>query len=322
MATRTVELLIRILADEGQLRAALGGSTRQLGALGTAGTAATGRIDQGMARAALGTQSLAGQLQRAQRLLVGFFGFQIAGQSLAGITRLAEEYTNVNARLKLVTGGQEEFNAVQGELFAIAQRSRGALAETVDLYARLARSTKDLDDVAPSDLLRVTEAINQALIVSGGSADSAKAAIIQLGQGLASGQLAGEELRSVLEQAPRLAEAIATGLGIGIGQLREFAAEGKITTEEIIRAILSQSSTLQAEFDQMPTTVGQALTKIKNGWLDYIGQADQANGATRRLAGALGALGDNLGEVANAAVTVGGIVATVYAVRLAQSIRL
>lgn len=279
------------------------------------------RTKAATAAAAGNFKRLEGAARNVRNAIVGIFGVQLSAQGVASIARLADEYTSVNARLKLVTASQEEFNAVSGELFEIAQRTRGALGETVDLYTRLARSTRDLDGVAPRDLLRVTEAINQALIVSGASGEGARAAITQLGQGLASGTLRGEELNSVLEQTPRLAEAIAAGLDIPFGKLRELAAEGKITSAEIIRALLDQADTLEAEFARMPTTIDQALTKVKNGWLAYIGQTDQAFSATQRVSGAFGALGDNLGAVADSAVRIGLIVATVYGVRVVQAVQ-
>src|SRR5690606_24739899 len=126
----------------------------------------------------------------------------------------------------------------------------------------------------------------------------------------ASGALRGEELNSVLEQTPRLAEAIAAGMGIPFGQLRALAAEGRITADAIIRALIDQSDVLQGEFDRMPTTIGQALTKIENGWLRYIGQTNEAVGASENIADALGAVGDHLEEIADTTVRVGGVVAT------------
>src|SRR5690606_18736649 len=124
-------------------------------------------------------------------------------------------------RLSLVTSGTEQLVRVQNELFAVAQSTRAPLVDTVDLYGRMARATQELG-VSEGQLLTVTNAINQAIVISGASASSAQAALIQLGQGFAAGALRGEELNSVLEQTPRIAQAIADGMRVSVGELRRL----------------------------------------------------------------------------------------------------
>ena len=199
------------------------------------------------------------------------------------VIQMADTYKLMEWRLRLVTTSTQNLVSVQKELFSIAQESRVSLESTVDLYSRLARSTRTLG-VGQKDLLAVTESINKSFIISGASAESANAAIIQLGQAFASGTLRGDELNSVMEQSPRLAEAIAAGMGKTVGQLRALGAEGKITAEAVFNALKSQGSAIESEFNKMPKTVGQALVQIENSLVDLVGSADKAVNGTGGLA--------------------------------------
>ncbi len=199
---------------------------------------------------------------------------------------LADQAKTLEARLTLATGSAQEFATANAKLYDLAQRTRTDLGQVVDLYARFANSTKNLG-VSQGELLRVTETVSKAIKISGGSAESANAAIIQLGQGLAAGTLRGEELNSVLEQSPRLAQAIAKGLGVTVGELKKLGGEGKISSEALLNALKSQASTIDAEFKKLPHTVDGAMTVIGNALVKAAGEFDKATGASDAFAKAL-----------------------------------
>lgn len=201
------------------------------------------------------------------------------GVAIKESIKMADTFKLMEGRLSLVTNGYQELTSAQQSLFAISQNTRQSLESTTDLYTRIARSTKELGK-SQSEMLTVTEAINKSFIISGSSAQSANAAIIQLGQGFASGRLNGDELRSVLENAPRLAEAIAKGMKVTVGQLREMGAEGKLTSEEVFKAIQSQSEVINKEFSKIQMTVGQSVLTVKNSIMQLVGEFDKATGAS------------------------------------------
>jgi lambda family phage tail tape measure protein len=240
----------------------------------------------------------------AARSLSGTLGTVISALSVAKVVQYADAYQQVNARLRLVTDGQAAYNRVQAELVQQANLTRSSLAGTLDLYARIARSTKSLA-ASDGDRLRVTETINKALIVSGASGASAQAALIQLGQGLASGTLRGEELNSVLEQAPRLAEAIAAGIGKSVGELRKFAAEGKLTSSVVFEALKSQGDAIDREFSRIPVTIGQALQVAENNLQQFIGGTSEASGAGLALGRVIVGLSQNIDLITAAAAGLG-----------------
>lgn len=214
----------------------------------------------------------------------------LAGLSVAALGRefiqAADAMTSLNARLALVTASYADFQRAQRQVIAVAQQTRTGLGQTADLFTSLSRSTEALG-VSQADVLNVTRTINQALVVSGANAESAAAALVQLGQGFASGTLRGEELNSVLEQAPRLARAIADGMGVTVGQLRELGKAGKLTAEQVFQAIQKGGKAINDEFGRMPLTVGQAMTQSSNAVQILAGAMDGATGSTTALAGAI-----------------------------------
>lgn len=197
----------------------------------------------------------------------------VGSSAIRQIAGSADAYAQMSGQLRLVEGSADAAAERYQELLEVAQDTRSALEPTVDLYARLRRSTDGLG-LSSQDMLRITGAINNSFIVSGASADEASNAIRQLSQGLAAGALRGDEFNSVAENSPRLARAIAESLGITVGELREFAAEGGVTGEVIANSLLSRFEELRKEADLMPRTIGQAAQAIRNELQDAFGRTD------------------------------------------------
>ena len=222
------------------------------------------------------------------------------GLGVRELVATADQYQNLQARLRLAVRSQEEFNRADAELFQIAQRNRAPLAETVTLYARLAPSLQALGR-SQSDLLAATDAIGQAVALSGASSEAASGALLQLGQAFASGQLRGEEFNSVIEQTPRLAQAIADGMGVPLGSLRALAKEGQITAQAVLDALLDQRGRLAREYGSLPDTVAGALTRLKNAFLQAFGARESTSALTAGLAGALQAVARHIEGLINLA---------------------
>lgn len=260
-------------------------------------------------------------VQRSASLLVKgfalFLGAQVTGvisSQARQLLRLADAYNATNARLRLATRSMQEFGTAQRELFDIAQRTRSAVNDTVNLYARMADSVRVLGGTQ-RETLGLTESVNQAIQLSGASTSSAAAAVQQLGQALASGVLRGDEFNSVMENAPRLARALADGLGVPLGALRALAEEGELTAERIVGALLSQREKLAAEYAQLPQSVGGAFQQIENAFARFVGQTDQATGATQTLAAGLIAVANNFNAIAEAILRAAGVIAAALLAR-------
>ena len=229
----------------------------------------------------------------AGRVAVVLAGLYVGAQAVQGIVRYADAWRLTENRLKVVTTSGQELTAVQTRLLDLAARSYSGFQPTVELYSRLSRSTEELN-ISQSRLLGITRAVNQAILVGGSTAAEAGAGVIQFSQALASSRLSGDELRSVLEQMPRLARALAEGLGVGIGELRRLGEEGELTTERVIRALEESAPGIAREFEQLTPTVGAAFTVLGDSALAYVGRLDDALGITESFSRATLGLAESL----------------------------
>ena len=236
------------------------------------------------------------------------------------VSQVADEYANLRARTALVVGDGPALEAAFEGVRQVALRTSSELDATVTLFGRISQAGKELG-IGQQQALQLTETINRAIQVSGGSAESSNAAIVQLVQGLQSGVLRGEEFNSVMEQAPRLARALADGLGVTTGKLRDMAQQGQLTTEVVLNALQGQAQAVGAEFDKLPATVGRALQNLNTEWTTFIGETDRATGASVAAANAINAVAGSLDEIAGMATRAGGVLAAALAIQAAGAVR-
>ena len=229
------------------------------------------------------TKSVSNSFSNFGRLAAGVFaGIQIGGL-VRDVVSLADAYKNANARLNVVSDSTEEFRSAQSALFDISQKTRTGLQQTTDLYAQLARGTKDMK-LPQEMMLRLTEGINKAVTLSGSSVQGANAALVQLSQGFAAGALRGQEFMSVQEQAPVILETVRKGLGLTQAQLKELAVEGGLTNKVFIEGFFKGLGGLEAQFGKLPVTIEQSMTQIKNSLMKAVGTFDEATGASAKIA--------------------------------------
>lgn len=249
-------------------------------------------------------ETLRGQYRLLQSAAAAALGGTLVGGLARDLAATADGFANLQARIKLVTGEGQAFGEALKGVQDIALRTGSSLETTGQLFSRILQAGKEFG-LAQRDALALTETINQAVQLSGTSAQASEAAITQLVQGLQSGVLRGEEFNSVLEQSPRLAQALGAGLNVTIGELRNLAQQGALTSRVVIDALRGQSQALQSEFSKMPPTVERALGRLAASWQIYIGGADKATGATGTAARAIEALAGNLDTLGNVLVGLG-----------------
>jgi len=224
--------------------------------------------------------------------------------------RLADTFTNMSGRVRQVTGSMAGTRVVMQELLEISNRTRQSFESTVDIYARVGQAVKDLG-ISQRETIQFTETLNQLVATSGASASAANAAIVQLGQGLASGTLRGDELNSVLEQLPNVADVIARGLGVTRGQLRKLGEEGKITARQVLDAFRKAREEVSNNFANSVPTIAGAFQVLQNNVLALVGRFDAWAGSSRALVTVLTAVSTNLETLARSAAAAGIVIATV-----------
>lgn len=209
--------------------------------------------------------------ERSMSSLSGVAVALAAALSAKQISEYADAWATVNNKLANSLRPNEQLADVTERVFNITQQTRSSLDATASLYARLERATRQYGTSA-DDLAKLTTIINQGFVVSGATAQEAENAIIQLSQGLASGALRGEEFNSVNEQGNRLIVALADSMGVSIGEMRNMAAQGKLTTDVVVNGLLSQGAVIGKEFANTTTTISQALQVAGNNVTKFFGE--------------------------------------------------
>lgn len=208
------------------------------------------------------------------------------------------------------------------KLVDLANDTRSGVEGTVDLYARLTRSTADLG-ATQAQVSRATEILNKAFKAGGEPIANQTAALLQLGQALGSGVLQGDELRSIRENSPILAKAIADEFGTTVAGLKKLGEEGKLTSDRVFKAILKGGKDIDAQFARTTPTIAESFQRLQNEAIRFVGHLDHATGASGKLANVVGFLADNIETLADvsivAATVVGGVLAGQAIVGLAKN---
>ncbi|WP_175649485.1 phage tail tape measure protein [Pseudomonas sp. Marseille-P9899] len=269
-------------------------ASRSLGTLTLDLIARIGGFEQGMDQAARSAQRSMSQVERqaqqtSQSVMSAFKGIAGAAATYLSARQVidySQTWIGVQNRIKQVSETYNQFAAQSQAVFQIAQNSQSGLDATAELYQRIAASSGQLG-TTQEKVAQVTQNISKAMSASGVSAEAAQGALVQLGQAFASGVLRGQELNSVLEQAPGLAQAIADGLGVSRESLRSLGEQGKLTSKEVFLAILSQTQAIDDAFARSQTTLSAGWTVIQNSAAKIVGSLDEAYGMTKSAAQAM-----------------------------------
>ncbi|SUH06766.1 tail length tape measure protein [Salmonella enterica subsp. enterica] len=244
--------------------------------------------------------AVSSQLSETKRAATGLAGAFAGAFATGHLITLADEWNSVNARLKQASTSTEDFSNSQRALMDISQKTGTAFSDNAGLFARSSASMREFG-YSSAEVLKVTEAVSTGLKLSGASTAEASSVITQLSQALAQGVLRGEEFNSVNENGDRIIRALAAGMGVARKDLKAMADQGLLTIDKVVPAITSQLQAMQGEFEAMPKTVSGSFQKVENSFMQWVGGANDAYGASATLAGGLESLADNIDTVATAA---------------------
>ena len=218
---------------------------------------------------------------------------------LGAVTGSMDEWTTLNNRLKLVTNSSTELVAARDAIINSALATGQSLDSVGSVYQSLARN-QDALGLSGEQMATVMDTINKSMVIGGGDAAGNAAALAQLGQALGSGVLRGDEFNSMMEQTPGLAKALADGLGVPVGALRNMANEGKLTAKVVTDAMLKASSQVNADFSKMDLTISQSTQNLKTSFTQFVGGMNDSTGASKVLSGAIGLAAKNIDVLATA----------------------
>lgn len=258
-----------------------------------------------------GTTRAVNNTERSMSSLSGVAVALAAALSVKQVSEYADAWATVNNKLANSLRPNEQLADVTERVFNITQQTRSSLDATASLYARLERATRQYGTSA-DDLAKLTTIINQGFVVSGATAQEAENAIIQLSQGLASGALRGEEFNSVNEQGNRLIVALADSMGVSIGEMRNMAAQGKLTTDVVVNGLLSQGTVIGKEFANTATTISQALQVAGNNITKFFGENSTVKTSAGIFNDAVVTASENIGLLSGALTAVAAIMGSRY----------
>ncbi|MCA3277259.1 MAG: tape measure protein [Roseomonas sp.] len=201
----------------------------------------------------------------------------------SAIARAGDQATESLARLQAATGSFGAAEKVYQNLYALSQQTGVAISESANAFARFAIAAREIG-ATNDQVLALVRTVQQAGIIAGASTAETSATVMQLGQALASGRLQGDELRSVLENMPTLAEALAHELGASVGELRKMGEAGKLTADVVMPALIRAGQSLNAEFEKMPPTMGRAFSILGEAMSRFAGDLDRALGLSQGIA--------------------------------------
>lgn len=247
-----------------------------------------------------GLESISTQLARLKTQAIGF---TLGNLAITNLSQTIDEYKSYESRINLISKSNAQAKGTFSELMQIANETGSAFGATAELYTRLYRAMGNQANSA--ELLQFTRTIQQMTAISGAGAEEAKAAIIQLAQGLASGALRGDEFNSVAEQMPILLEVLQKSLGKTRAELRKMAEDGELTPQLILGATKEATEEIQRQYEQMPLTIGRAMNQLSNSWLGFVGNTDKTISASSLVAGAISLVANNLDLLAGALITAG-----------------
>ncbi len=262
---RDLELALRLRADVRDALAQMKRAERGVDDLGRGGE-----------RAGKQMAGLSSAFSSLRNLLIGV---GLAAGTRAFVQQ-ADSAANLAGRLRLVTNSQAEFADAMRDTYAVAQRSSAQWGSISGLYASLAQTTS----LAHREVVALADAVSKAFVISQASPEDTANGIRQLQQAIAGGVVRAEEFNSVVDTGPRIVQALADHFGIAFGEVRGYINAGKVSSQDLINALLEAAPAMDKEFAKLPLTVQRAMQQVDNALLKLIGGADGATGASSGLA--------------------------------------
>lgn len=267
MSEKAGEIYYDIEADVSGLLKAQGKANKSLDSIGNSATNAAKKMDE---------------LQTNINRVAGAIAASLVVDWGKAFLVAADNMSQLNSRIERLTGSAASASQTMRTLMNISSATGGSLQDTQKLWESLSTALKDTG-ATNGQVLQLTETLQKIGRIGGSSTEEMSNALRQFGQSISSGMVRAEEFNSMLEQMPELVRQIATGMGVGVGELRQMMLEGKLTAEDALNAIQKQTGSINAEFEKLPRTLAQANTALTNSFLSMIDSVNQATGASTGL---------------------------------------
>jgi tape measure domain-containing protein len=287
MSEKAGEIYYDIEADVSGLLKAQGKANKSLDSIGNSATNAAKKMDE---------------LQTNINRVAGAIAASLVVDWGKAFLVAADNMSQLNARIERLTGSAAAASQTMQSLMRISSATGGSLQDTEKLWETLSTALRDTG-ATNGQILQLTETLQKIGRIGGSSSEEMANALRQFGQSISSGMVRAEEFNSILEQMPELVRQIATGMGVGVGDLRQMMLEGKLTAEDALNSIQKQTGAVNAEFEKLPRTLSQANTALTNSFLSMIDSVNQATGASSGMVAVIDSLTAALDRLAGKAIS-------------------
>lgn len=304
MSATLRELIVRISADSSVYQREMARASRMGSEYYRSMEGGARRTDAALVRNQHNLRALNTQMLAIRQTALRMTGV-LAGAFAAGrLIETADAYGQMASRIRLAIESEREYADVQERLQRISRVTYKSLMDNSELFVNSVGPLRELG-FATAEVLDITEALSAGLVISGANAQKTTSVIDQFSKAMIAGKLQGDSFNSVIQNAPRLQQALAEGLSVSTRRLQEMATAGELTADVVIGALTRSLGELRRELEEMPTSVEDATQVLKDSFMAYIGQANEAHGTTAALAGGIELLADNIENV----VAVAGVFA-------------
>lgn len=258
------------------------------------------KVAEGVKRANAETQGATSSINGLYKVLAGLVSLRAANS----LIEMAESYNTYAERVRMATASQAEFEMVQRRLLDTANGTYRALSEAQEVYIRTADGLRDMG-YSTEQALDITDSLSYAFVKNEASVDRANAAINAYSKSINKGRVDAQAWESIIAAVPTVINDIAEASGRSAQEVRRLGAEGRITARDLNEGLRKSLDANRDAAEGMATTVEDALTNLKNNLSAYLGEANQATGATAALSSTIVALGDNIDTLVNLLVAAG-----------------
>ncbi len=301
-------LKLEIIADANGLKTELKDATGGMVMFGNKGKQATTKVRKGV-------QSISTQLQSTKAEVKAFVAAWASIEGIKAVKSLLDEQTNLRTAIRRTIDSQDQFNERQQTLLGLANRTRSDMGATTNLFLKM-REPMDALGKSTDDTLNFIELFQKSLKKYPTSAGQASASILQLGQAIGSNNFAGDEFKSLSENAQGFMEALAAGVAqvtgatrLTISDLKKMGAEGKLTTDLVVAALSTQAAQIEKSFNSAEKTIDDSLQAIKNNITTKLGNLDAGVGFGANIRDGIFLINDNLDLLGNTAISVFALIA-------------
>lgn len=300
------ELIIKISANSSSYQAEIARASRMGGEYYKTMEQGNRKAEAATRQSQRALADLNGQLTSVKTAAASMAGVFVSLFAVGNIISAADQWGQYQSRIKMATGSVEEFRSVQARLLEISDRTYKNIDEQAELYIRSSTAMKELG-YNTKGTIDFIDSISSSLTINAASAEKGQSAIDALSKSMVKGKVSGQEWNTVMEVMPTVIGDIARYLGTTETAVKNMAANGKLSMDTFAKATIAARARNAELAEAMPTTVGDAITKLNNHFKTYITDVNASSGATQALSGTIGYLAEHIDEVVIAAGILGGI---------------